>query len=74
MPLGYSSAWLFPALSAMVPEAVRASDELLQDGFYANVVNCTSPDLVYRSWQDSVTKSLEAFRIAPVGAPGMSPS
>lgn len=57
------------ATGVMVPEAVRASRELLEDGFYANVVNCTSPDLVYRSWQRAVTNSLDTFRIEPLDVP-----
>jgi pyruvate dehydrogenase E1 component len=42
------------ATGVMVPEAVRASQELLSDGVYASVFNCLSPDLVYRSWQSGV--------------------
>ena len=61
------------ATGVMVPEAARASEELLQDGYYANVVNCVSPDLVYRAWQDGVVRSLETLRPEPfevtVGAP-----
>ena len=34
-----------------VIEALKASDALLAQGIAADVVNCTSPDLVYRSWQ-----------------------
>jgi pyruvate dehydrogenase E1 component len=61
------------AAGVMVAEAVRASQELRQDGFYANVVNCTSPDLVYRSWQNAVTNSLETFRIEPIDVPVDAP-
>jgi len=49
------------ATGAVVPEAVRASEELMQDGVYANVVNCTSPDLVYHAWQRGVTRGLETL-------------
>ena len=42
------------ATGIVVPEAPRASDDLRREGIYANVVNCVSPDLVYRLWQGSV--------------------
>lgn len=38
------------ATGVMVPEAAKASHELLSDGVYASVVNCVSPDLVHRAW------------------------
>jgi pyruvate dehydrogenase E1 component len=38
------------ATGVIVPEAVCASKELLEDGVFASVINCVSPDLVYRSW------------------------
>ncbi len=38
------------ATGIMVPEALRAADELMADGVFASVVNCLSPDLVYRAW------------------------
>jgi len=56
------------ATGVMVPEAVRASVELLQDGYYANVVNCVSPDLVYHAWQGGVVRSLETIRPEPLEA------
>jgi pyruvate dehydrogenase E1 component len=42
------------ATGVMVPEAINASVELFRDGVFANVVNCVSPDLVYRRWQEAV--------------------
>lgn len=39
------------ACGIMVPEAIRASEELCLDGVYASVINCVSPDLTYRTWQ-----------------------
>lgn len=50
------------ATGIMVPEALAASDELLADGIYASVVNCTSPDLVFRHWQEGVHTSLATLR------------
>jgi len=46
------------ASGVMVPEAMRASGELLSEGIQADVVNCTSPGLVYRRWQASVQDGL----------------
>ena len=39
------------ACGVMVPVALEASRELLQRGIFANVVNATSPDLLYRGWR-----------------------
>ena len=39
---------------AMIPEAVAASDELLREGVYANVINITGPGPLYRNYQDGV--------------------
>ncbi len=61
------------ATGVMVPGAVRASEELLQDGIYANVVNCVSPGLVYRTWQDATHESLKHLRPAPVQMPVSGP-
>ena len=61
------------ATGVMVPEALRASDELREDGVYANVVNCVSPDLVYRRWQASVHRGLGTLRSEPVDAPAAGP-
>lgn len=38
------------ACGAMVPEALEAADRLAADGIAANVVNVTSPDLLYRGY------------------------
>jgi pyruvate dehydrogenase E1 component len=46
------------ATGIMVPQAVRASNELLLDGVYANVINCVSPDLIYRNWQGTVHSTI----------------
>lgn len=39
------------ACGVMVPVALEASRELLGHGVFANVVNATSPDLLYRGWR-----------------------
>ncbi|MDQ6945373.1 MAG: hypothetical protein M3256_03680 [Actinomycetota bacterium] len=61
------------ATGIMVPEALRASDELLADGVYASVFNCVSPDRVYRAWQSRVLAGLDrALRPAEdLGAPAV---
>ena len=43
------------ACGVMVPVAVEASRELRQRGVLANVVNATSPDLLYRGWRHAST-------------------
>lgn len=37
----------------MVPEALEASRRLRQEGLFANVIVVTSPDLLYRGWQQA---------------------
>lgn len=61
------------ASGPMVPEAVRASGELLSDGIYANVVNCVSPDAVYRSWQQGVQRGVDRLRPEPLSHPVDAP-
>jgi pyruvate dehydrogenase E1 component len=34
----------------MLPEALRASDAVREDEVYANVINVTSPDLLFADW------------------------
>ena len=42
------------ACGAMIPEAVEASEELLREGVFANIINITGPGPLYRHYQDSV--------------------
>jgi pyruvate dehydrogenase E1 component len=55
------------ATGILVPEALRASHELRLDGVFADVVNCVSPDLVYRRWQALVHDALEHLRPVEMG-------
>ena len=48
------------ASGAMVPEAITASDALLDEGVMANVVNITGPGPLYRSFQQSVSATMSA--------------
>jgi pyruvate dehydrogenase E1 component len=47
------------ATGVMLPEALRASDAVREDEVYANVINVTSPDLLFADW----------FRASGNGAP-----
>lgn len=38
------------ATGVVVPEALRASDAVREDDIYANVINVTSPDLLFADW------------------------
>lgn len=46
------------ACGAMIPEAVEASDELLREGIFANIINITGPGPLYRRYQDSVRSAI----------------
>jgi len=48
------------ASGAMVPEAVAASDYLLVDDIFVNVVNVTSVDRLYREYHRATTAAIEA--------------
>jgi pyruvate dehydrogenase E1 component len=47
------------ATGVMLPEALRASEVVREDEVYANVINVTSPDLLFADW----------FRASGHGAP-----
>ncbi|HZS14393.1 MAG TPA: 1-deoxy-D-xylulose-5-phosphate synthase N-terminal domain-containing protein [Candidatus Dormibacteraeota bacterium] len=49
------------ATGIMVPQAVTAAEELRNDGVHANVINCVSPDVVYRTWQAAARGSLDTL-------------
>lgn len=53
------------ACGAMIPEAVAASEELLREGVFANVINVTGPGPLYRNYQDSIRSALEGNVTAP---------
>ncbi len=57
------------ACGAMVPVAIEASRQLLEEGVFANVINVTGPGPLYSSFQASVHA---AVRSAPKGVPFMS--
>jgi pyruvate dehydrogenase E1 component len=50
------------ACGAMVPEAIEASDLLLEEGVFANVINVTGPGPLYRQFQDSVRATIRSER------------
>ena len=39
------------ATGAMIPEAIKSSDSLLDEGIYLNVINVTGPGRLYKSYQ-----------------------
>ena len=47
------------ACGAMIPEAVAASNALLEEGIFANVVNVTGLGPLYRSFQQSVYDAMD---------------
>ena len=47
------------ASGAMIPEAVAASNALLEEGVFANVVNVTGPGPLYRAFQQSVYDAMD---------------
>ncbi len=47
------------ACGAMIPEAVSASNDLLAEGVYANVVNVTGLGPLYRAFQQSVYDAMD---------------
>ncbi len=48
------------ASGVMIPEAVEASRMLREEGLFATVINVTSPDALFRSFQESVSASMAA--------------
>ena len=53
------------ACGAMVPEAVEASRQLMDEGVHANVINITGPGPLYKRFQESVNAAMKS-------KPGMS--
>lgn len=47
------------ACGAMVPEAVAAGEQLLDEGIFANIINVTGPGPLYSSFQDSVHRAMK---------------
>ena len=43
---------------AILPEAIKASEQLYQEGIYANVINITGPGPLYKEFQSSVSSKL----------------
>ncbi|PKB62098.1 MAG: hypothetical protein BZY79_00205, partial [SAR202 cluster bacterium Casp-Chloro-G4] len=47
------------ASGAMVPEAITASDKLMDEGILANVINVTGPGPLYRAFQESIRSAIK---------------
>ena len=56
---GVNAVHLF-SCGAIVPEAVEASRQLLEEGVFANVINVTGPGPLYRRFQESVRDTIRA--------------
>ena len=50
------------ASGAMIPDAVAASNRLMVEGVYANVINVTGPGPLYRAFQQSVYDAMDGRR------------
>jgi pyruvate dehydrogenase E1 component len=50
------------ACGAVVPEAVDASNRLLAEGVYANVISVTGPGPLYQRFQNTIASSIESGR------------
>jgi pyruvate dehydrogenase E1 component len=64
---GYGRDWTvvnIMSCGAMVPEAIEASRQLLDEGVFANVINVTGPGALYRRFQDSVRAVMKSGREA----------
>ena len=48
------------ASGAVVPEAIQASHDLLEEGIYANVINVTGPGPLYGMYQETVQSAVRA--------------
>ena len=48
------------ACGAVVPEAIEASAQLLEEGVFANVINVTGPGPLYRRFQESIRSAMDA--------------
>ena len=48
------------ACGAIVPEAVEASKQLLEEGIYVNVISVTGPGRLYERFQDCVSAAIHA--------------
>ena len=51
------------ASGAVLPEAIKASELLLDEGVNANVINVTGPGPLYKSFQQSVSASMRGERV-----------
>ena len=57
------------ASGAMVPEAVTASGQLMEEGVFANVINVTGPGPLYSRFQETVRASI---KVGPQGSKFMA--
>ena len=53
------------AIGAMIPDAIKASEELLREGVFANVINITGPGPLYRSYQEGIDAAVAGGATTP---------
>jgi pyruvate dehydrogenase E1 component len=61
------------ATGVMLPEALRASDVMREDDVYANVINVTSPDLLFTDWLRASSNGAPSYldELMPSGERGV---
>lgn len=57
------------ATGVMVPEALRTSDAVREDDVYANVINVTSPDVLFADWFQATAQGTPSYldELIPAG-------
>ncbi|MCY3638029.1 MAG: pyruvate dehydrogenase, partial [Chloroflexi bacterium] len=53
------------AIGAMIPDAIEASEELLREGVFANVINITGPGPLYRRYQEGIDAAVAGSTTTP---------
>lgn len=54
------------ACGAVIPEALEASRRLNDEGIAAHVIDITSPDRIYRSWQQTMRHSVRSATVPAI--------
>ena len=60
------------ATGVAVVQAIRAAEDLVHDGVFARVINCVSPGLVHRRWQQRMHRTMQEMK-RPVREPSHLP-
>lgn len=54
------------ACGAVIPEALEASRRLAEEGIAAHVIDITSPDRIYRSWQQTMRQGVRSATVPAI--------